>query len=190
MVTGLQVVEVDSLWATLMWSADARQHEWEVRYRRSTDTLGSGTVVTVAAPTVTLTGLAPGTEYSVTVRGLCDIDNYSPWCSALVFTTLEDTTQVVDTNSIDTTATQGIRKMGNMERFTRIMPNPAHKEVNVLSSYRLESVAVYDLSGRRLLEQPAEGISAVVNVSSLPCGTYIMAIRTLQGVVTKKLIIE
>ena len=30
--TGLQTVEVDSLWVTLMWSADARQHEWEVAY--------------------------------------------------------------------------------------------------------------------------------------------------------------
>ena len=30
--TGLQTVEVDSLWVTLMWSVDARQHEWEVAY--------------------------------------------------------------------------------------------------------------------------------------------------------------
>ena len=62
--------------------------------------------------------------------------------------------------------------------------------VNVLSSYRLESVAVYDLSGRLLLEQAAEGIYTTLNVSALPRGTYIVAIRTLQGVATKKLVVE
>ena len=189
-VTGLDTAGVDSVWATLMWSADARQHDWEVWYRPTGDTLDGGAVVTVAVPTVTLTGLVPGTEYSVAVRGRCDIDNYSPWSDTLLFTTTQDTTEVIDTTTIDTTQTQGIQRLGNLDRFTRIMPNPASEVVNVLSSYRLESVAVYDLTGRLLLEQPAEGISAVVKVGTLPRGTYIMAIRTQQGVATKKLVVE
>ena len=189
-VTGLDTAGVDSVWATLMWSADARQHDWEVWYRPTGDTVGGGAVVTVAVPTVTLTGLMPGTEYSVAVRGRCDIDNYSPWSDTLLFTTPQDTTEMIDTTTIDTTQTQGIQRLGNLDRFTRIMPNPASEVVNVLSSYRLESVAVYDLTGRLLLEQPAEGISAVVKVATLPRGTYIMAIRTQQGVATKKLVVE
>ena len=189
-VTGLQTVSTDSLSATLMWSADARQHDWRVWYRPTDDTLGSGSVVTVATPTVTLSGLTPGTEYSVAVRGRCDIDNYSPWSDTLRFTTPRDTTQVVDTTSVDTAATQGIGRVGNLDLYTRIMPNPAGEVVNVLSSYRLESVAVYDLAGRLMLVQDAEGISAVVNVSTLAQGTYIMAIRTLQGVATKRLVVK
>ncbi|MBQ6069396.1 MAG: T9SS type A sorting domain-containing protein, partial [Bacteroidales bacterium] len=157
---------------------------WEVWYRPTVDSIDSSTVLTTSVPTVTLTGLMPGVEYSVAVRGLCDIENYSPWCDTLLFTT-----QIIDTNTIDTTQTQGIRWLGNLDRFTRIMPNPAHDVVNVLSSYRLESVAVYDLTGRQLLEQPADGISTVVDVSALPRGTYIMAIRTQQGVATKKLVV-
>ena len=183
-VTGLDTAGVDSVRATLMWSANARQHDWEVWYRPTGDTLDSGAVVTVSVPTVTLTGLVPGTEYSVAVRGRCDIDNYSPWSDTLLFTTPQDTTEV-----IDTTQTQGIQRLGNLDRFTRIMPNPASEVVNVLSSYRLESIAVYDLTGRLMLEQPAEGISAMVKVGSLPRGTYIMAIKTQQGVATKKLVV-
>ena len=188
-VTGLDTAEVDSVQATLMWSADARHHGWEVWYRPTVDSIDSSTVLTTSVPTVTLTGLMPGVEYSVAVRGLCDIENYSPWCDTLLFTTPHDTTQIIDTNTIDTTQTQDIRRLGNLDRFTRIMPNPAHDVVNVLSSYRLESVAVYDLTGRQLLEQPADGISTVVDVSALPRGTYIMAIRTQQGVATKKLVV-
>ena len=190
-VTGLQTVEVDSLWATLMWSADARHQEWEVKYRPMDDSLASDSVVTVSAPTVTLTGLTPGTAYSVRVRGLCDvcIDNYSPWSDTLQFVTMftpPDTTS--DTlPHITPFHPLGI---GNLDIYTRIMPNPAHDVVNVLSSYQLKSVAVYDLTGRQLLMEPADGMTATVNVSSLPRGTYILAIRTLQGVASKKLRIE
>ena len=187
-VTGLQTVEVDSLWATLMWSADARQHEWEVAYRPADDSLGSDSVLTVSVPTVTLTGLTPGTAYSVRVRGLCDITNYSPWSDTLQFTTTftpPDTTP--DTLPWIHPHTLGI---GNLDRFTRMMPNPAHDMVSVLSSYQLRSVVVYDLSGRQLLMEPADGMTATVNVAALPRGTYILAIHTLQGIATKRLVVE
>ena len=180
-VTGLQTVEADSLWATLMWSADARHHEWEVAYRPTDDSLGSDSVVTVSVPTVTLTGLTPGTAYSVRVRGLCDIENYSPWSDTLQFVTTftsPDTVPYVDPLGI-----------GNLDRFTRMMPNPAHDVVSVFSSYQLQGVTVYDLTGRQLIEQPAEGMTATVNVAVLPRGTYILAIRTLQGTATKKLVV-
>ena len=190
-VTGLQTVEVDSLWATLMWSADARHQEWEVKYRPADDSLGSDMVVTVTVPTVTLTGLTPGTTYSVRVRGLCDvcIENYSPWCDTLQFVTLytpPDTTPDILPH-ITPFHPLGI---GNLDIYTRIMPNPAHDVVNVLSSYQLKSVAVYDLTGRQMLLEPADGMTATVNVAALPRGTYILAICTLQGVATKRLLVE
>ena len=184
-VSNLQAVEVDTLWATVMWSADARHHYWEVEYCATRLPSDSARVVTVEVPTVTLSGLEPGTEYSVVVRGQCDIyyDNYSPWGDTLLFTTPQDTTP-------DTFFTLGAHGMGNLDRFTRVVPNPAREMASVLSSYRLKSVAMYDLTGRLVLEQPAEGLSAVVNVSTLPRGTYIVAIHTQQGVATKKLVVE
>ena len=189
-VSNLQAVEVDTLWATVMWSADARHHDWEVEYWPTGMPPDSATVVADSVPMVTLMGLMPGTEYGVRVRGRCDvcINNYSPWSDTLLFTTPQDTTP--DTLPWVIPSTLDARDMGSLDRFTRMMPNPAGEVVNVLSSYRLESVAVYDLSGRLLLEQPAEGLSATLDVSALPRGTYIVAIRTLQGVATKKLVVE
>ena len=185
-VSNLQAVEVDTLWATLMWSADARHQEWEVKYRPMDDSLASDSVVTVSVPTVTLTGLTPGTAYSVRVRGLCDIENYSPWCDTLLFTTPQDT--VADTLPYITPFHP--LSIGNLDRYTHIMPNPAHDMVSILSSYQLQGVAVYDLTGRQMLKQPADGMTATVNVSALPRGTYILAICTLQGVATKRLILK
>ena len=189
-VTGLQTVEVDSLWATLMWSADARHHDWEVMYRPTCDSLASDSVVTVNVPEVMLTGLTPGMKYSVSVRGRCDIYNYSPWCDTLLFVTpytppdtTPDTVPYIRPHTLD------LPSIGNLDRYTRIIPNPAHDVVNVLSSYQLQSVAVYDLTGRQMLEQPAEGLTTTVNVSSLPHGTYILVIRTLQGVASKRLLV-
>ena len=192
-VTDLQTVEVDSLWATLMWSADARHQEWEVKYRPTEDSLASDSVVTVNVPTVTLTGLTPGTTYSVRVRGLCDacVENYSPWSDTLQFVTTftppdttPDTVPWVRPHTLDPLG------IGNLMRFTRMMPNPAHDVVSVFSSYQLQGVTVYDLAGRQLLNQSADGMTATVNVAALPRGTYILAIRTLQGVATKRLILK
>ena len=147
-------------------------------------------MVTVNVPTVTLTGLTPGTAYSVRVRGLCDvcIDNYSPWSDTLQFvTTFTPPDTIPDTLPWIHPHTLGI---GNLDRYTRIMPNPAHDMVSVFSSYQLKGVTVYDLMGRQLLMEPADGMTATVNVAALPSGTYILAIRTLQGVATKRLVVE
>ncbi|MBO4599445.1 MAG: T9SS type A sorting domain-containing protein, partial [Bacteroidales bacterium] len=97
---------------------------------------------------------------------------------------------VADTLPHITPYTLGVGDLGNLDRFTRIMPNPAREAVSVLSSYGLESVAVYDLTGRRLMEQPAEGLAATLDVTALPKGVYVVAIRTLQGVATKRLVVE
>ena len=187
-VSTLRAVAVDTLWATVTWNADARHHDWEVEYWPAGLPPDSATVVTDTVPMVTLTGLAPGTEYGVRVRGLCDETNYSPWSDTLLFTTPQlpqDTLpHIIPYNPA------GIDAAGSLDRFTQMMPNPAGEVVNVLSSYRLVSVAVYDLTGRQMLNQPAEGLSATLDVSALPRGTYIVAIRTLQGIATKKLMVE
>ena len=196
-VSDVRTAEVDSTWMTLMWNADGRHHLWEVEYGAQDsvycDTVVAtyDTVVTTLVPTAMLSGLMPGTGYSVRVRGLCDQDNWSPWSDTLWVVTPRDTT--ADTLSgIDSTVIHhlDIARQGNLERFTRIMPNPAGGQVQVISSYRLEKVTVFDLNGRKVLEQESDGIVTSFDVRDLPSGTYIVAVHTLQGVATKKLTVS
>ena len=71
-----------------------------------------------------------------------------------------------------------------------MLPNPAHGQVSVISSYRLSRVEVYDLQGRALLSHDDEGLSTVLDISSLPSGQYIMVIHTPAGLATKKLTVQ
>ena len=62
--------------------------------------------------------------------------------------------------------------------------------MNVVSSFRLSRIELYSLDGRKVLEQEADGISTMVDVSRLPSGTYIAALYLPHGVATKKLVVD
>jgi len=161
--------------ATLMWDA-SNSVRWEVRYGMLGMAWEDYHTVSTTVPTVILTGLQTGVQYRAYVRGWCDCDsNYTEWSNRLLF-------------SVE--RSEDVARPGIVGRYTNLLPNPAREKVSVLSSYRMERIAVYDLNGRKVVEQEADGISAIVDVSTLPKGTYITAIYLPHGVATKKLMVE
>ena len=171
-VTNVRVVASGGDSAVMAWDA-TNTDRWEVRYCPAGMSTDSCTVVRVTSPTATLTGLLPGRDYTVQVRGWCDEDSsYSEWSQAV--------TVAVD-------EPQGIEEPGDLGRFTYLMPNPTSGAVSVVSSYSISRIKVYDLGGRVVMEQQCEGLSASLDVSGLASGTYIVAIHTPAGVATKKL---
>lgn len=68
-----------------------------------------------------------------------------------------------------------------------VFPNPANNELNLKTDRPLQAadrVEIYDYTGRQVLSISAsEAISAPVAVSQLPAGTYIVRLRTADGVV-------
>ena len=161
--------------ATLMWDA-SNSVRWEVKYGIVGQSEDDYRLVSTSVPTVTLTGLHPEIQYRAYVRGWCDCDSsYTEWSNRLLFT-LE--------------RMEGEEHPGIVGRYTRLIPNPARGVVNVVSSFRLSRIEVYDLSGRKVLEQEADGISTMVDVRGLSSGTYIAALYLPHGVATKKLVVE
>ena len=71
------------------------------------------------------------------------------------------------------------------------MPNPASEQVQVLSSFALQSIEIYNLRGQKAYaDKNAKGISATIDISKLETGTYIVVIHNQQGVSTRKLIVQ
>ena len=97
----------------------------------------------------------------------------------------------VDTTNVDTTQvdTVGI-SMQMLQRYTTLRPNPAADQVQVLSSFGLSQIELYNAAGVRLLEQKATGYSATLDVSALPAGPYLVRIATAAGTVTRKLVVQ
>ena len=111
---------------------------------------------------------------------------YNPVDTTIIDTTIIDTT-IIDTTQIDTTL--GI-SMRMLQRYINLLPNPATERVQVLSSFGLSRIELYNAAGVRVHEQKAEGYSLTFDVSALPAGPYLVRIATAAGTVTKKLIVQ
>lgn len=164
--------------ATLIWdSGDGGP--WEVAFGKMTDNWEDFTFTTVTTPSITLTGLEVGTLYFALVRSYCSLTGeYGEWSRPVE----------VEIYNQDPHNPTGIEESGDLAHFTRLVPNPAHDAVSVLSSYGLTGIAIYDLNGRKLIEQKAEGIVATLDISALAAGTYIVTIHTPQGIATKRMV--
>ncbi len=71
-----------------------------------------------------------------------------------------------------------------------LYPNPTKSSFKVLSHYNIESVQVFDVSGRLLKEQKLRYFEGQIDIGNLPSGTYIVKIHTSKGTAEKKLIKE
>ncbi len=167
--------------ATLIWdSGDGGP--WEVAYGKMNSSWADFSFTTVTTPTVTLRGLEAGTLYFAMVRSYCSVtDEYGEWSQPV---------EVEIYNHRPHDPHEGIEEVGELARFTQLVPNPAHDAVSVLSSFGLNSISIYDLNGRKLMDQKAEGIIATLDISTLAAGAYIVTIHTPQGIATKRMVKE
>ena len=109
--------------------------------------------------------------------------------TTIVDTTIVDTT-VVDTTIVDTGDTVAIRMPEYYGRYVSVSPNPATGSAEVLSSFGLSRVEVFNAAGRKVMDLKAEGLKATLDVSKLPSGAYLLRIHTPQGMTTKKLVVR
>lgn len=170
--------------AWLLWNDNSSSHiQWQYSYGPSGTPPGEGILDSVSGnPIGTLDSLDSCTHYVAYVRALCEHRGniyYSEWSDSIsIF--ICDTTQTHE----------GITDPGNLDRYTSLVPNPATQTVQVLSSFGLQQVAVYNLKGQQVLNQQATGLSSSFDVSHWPKGTYIVVLRTPQGIATKKLLVQ
>ena len=76
------------------------------------------------------------------------------------------------------------------ERYVSLSPNPAKERVEVVSSFGMSSIEVYDDGGRKVHEQKASGYKAVLDVRGWASGIYLLRVTTPMGTTTKKLLVR
>ena len=101
----------------------------------------------------------------------------------------DDTTHStpVDTTQVDTV---GFERPEAMGRLVSLSPNPTSKQVQVLSSFGMSRVEIFNTAGVVLLDEKVSGLKSTLDISLLPQGTYLVRIHTPMGVVTRKLLVK
>ena len=77
-----------------------------------------------------------------------------------------------------------------LQKMCYLVPNPTRDYFKALSHYTIESVQVFDLAGKLLIEEKLNHFEALIDVSDFAAGTYIVKINTVKGSVEKKMIVQ
>ena len=76
----------------------------------------------------------------------------------------------------------------NSELNISIFPNPTASIIFVEADFNIQSITVFDISGRKLLDRKTEANLTSLDLSAFDNGIYFMLIKTDEGQVTKKII--
>ena len=161
----------------LGWESEGSS-QWELKVAKEGDDLDSVAPIACQSDVTPVYGLDTASWYVATVRSVCGENRISQWSDTLRFFVPGDTTSDDPTESIETMA----------ERHTYLMPNPAGEQVTVMSSFRIDRVEIYTLTGQRILQQQVGGLSAQIDISDLSKGTYLVRTYTNHGVSNKRLV--
>ena len=134
-VSNFRVSVFDRL-VQLMWDSVADHEEWQLAWGLASSQPETFQVLDIHTTYRTLTNLDSNVLYAARVRGKCNYGSgYSEWSDTVQFM-LE--------------GYQGIESP--VDRNTLIMPNPAHGDVSVVSSFQIISIEIYGMDGRKLTE--------------------------------------
>lgn len=178
---------------TLQWSPDSLHTEFELSYGREGIRPEEGTIITLHDTTKwqftdTAYSDTPMVAYVRTVCREYDTLRWSNWGSPAYW-------RLHHERPADTTQTEGITVPddgSDLSRFVRLMPNPASRNVVVMSSYGINGLEVYDVRGERVMEQKGtgRGTTAVFDVTGWAKGAYVVLVHTPAGTTAKRLVVK
>ena len=175
---GLRVNYLNDGSMSLFWN-DVLSNGYELSLGREGSVPDDGNISFHSTPFCTLENLDTSLWYVAWVRTLCDSGRVSDWSDSIRFKFQNDTSSHNNAFYHD-----------NVDLFTSLNPNPSHGSVLVTSSFRINKVFLYNMKGDLLFSKKINSLSSILDVSTLPKGTYIMVINTIRGVTQKKLVIN
>ena len=162
--TNLMASNVTTTTATLNWVSDASSWEMEL----------NNEVSTINEKPYQLSGLTPGTNYTVKVRAICTDSLMSEWSAPAYFTTEQVGIEDVDDATI------------------ALYPNPASTTVTIdLNGIEGSAVvSIIDLNGRRCGEWMAENGKVVVDLTGFARGAYFVRVTGENTSAIRKLVVK
>lgn len=174
-VTGLEATP-DTMGVYVSWTRSNYNQRWQLVYGPADDDPETYTTTYTNTEDFIICEIPRGVKYAVRVHANCfNTSTFSEWCDTVQFMRPE-----LPPQSIDDT----------QQSFTTLAPNPAHDKVTITSAFDLRRITLYDLQGHAALDIDAEGLTATLDIRSLPAGSYVAAVLTRQGLNTHKLIIN
>ena len=173
-ISNMQLVDITDGVVYLSWNAGEHGLWWEVAYGLDGTTPESGLRDTVQSSFIRLEGLQQDSDYVVYVRERCREDTRSPWSQPFAF-------------RMPHVSDESIPQKTVVDIHTHLIPNPASGPVTVISGFRIEAIEVYTTAGALVSTQQVKANSTMLDVRTLPAGTYILRIRTSHGDTAKKL---
>ena len=176
--TGLRIMDITDDVVLLNWNP-ANNNKWEISIFKGDTAIAtpdSGNINLYYESFASFYYLDTA-WYTTYIRTVCNGDLRSEWSEPVHFHF-----PPVDTTDIN------IPPLSTADRFTAVVPNPAHNTITVFSSFQLTDVNIFNLEGKSVARQNASGISTQMDISALPPATYIVRIKTKGGYATKKLV--
>lgn len=165
----LALVNVGSTYAEFSWSASPTEtagYVWAVMMEGElpdVDTPIEAGVVSSGETTATASNLLAENNYDFYVQTDCGADGLSYWEGPLSFTT----------------ATVNIHQ-NNLENLV-FYPNPMGENLNIISQNEVFEIAIFNLTGQKILTHKMHNNIGAIDVSYLASGTYLMQVISESG---------
>ena len=174
---------------TVQWDYDSLHPEYQLWYGPEADFETHNAMVSLRTNKWVFSDASYADKQMVAyVRTVCheyDTLRYSEWGLPIRFMLHHEEQDTTGHGDI------GVPEAGDdLARFVQLMPNPACGSVLVSSSYSISRVEAYDVRGEKVMDQPTEGRTAVIDVTAWPKGAYVVLVRTPQGTAAKRLVVQ
>lgn len=125
--------------------------------------------------------------FDIKIKPLAELGDYD-----LVYTNSVDEDTIIVKNVF--TVYQGVGTNEISENTTKIYPNPAKNILNIESKKSITSIHIFDITGKEILnkipEKQTQNLQLNLTEILIPQGFYFIKVQSLEGMVTKKIVIE
>ncbi|MBK9456677.1 MAG: T9SS type A sorting domain-containing protein [Bacteroidetes bacterium] len=176
---GLFTNNITTVKARLNWTVEPGAFQYEVWYKKATAINWKKKFVPGVNNKLNLKNLQCGTNYVWQIRTICDtigVDEISAWSHLQAFSTL---------------ACRAGDNIESDESTISLYPNPATTSLTVVMNSDIQSIQIFDMTGKLVFNQNIETAESIqLDISEWNSGIYLVQSVGTSGTTTEKLVVQ